>query len=113
MISRFGERSYELFFQLSMVCITAAHAGFLLISLNSIPKKDNPSYKVMPDRLFNPLIGLCLVLTAGHAMMTTLQAPAVNKYVTDKGARTRIFSISKIGEGIIISTSMYVYGFVR
>lgn len=67
-----------------MMCIILAHVGFLAFSMQSVPKEDNDNFKVLPEYLFYPLVGLCLLLTAGHAMMTTLQTPAASKYITDK-----------------------------
>lgn len=96
-----------------MVCIIIAHSGFLALSMESVPKEDNENYKVLPEQLFYPLIVLCLFLTAGHAMMTTLQTPAVSKYITDKNLQTKFFSSIKVMEGIIISVCMYVYGYIR
>ena len=55
-----------------MACIITAHAGFLALSMESVPKEENAYYKVLPGSLFYPLVLLCLILTAGHAMMTTL-----------------------------------------
>lgn len=96
-----------------MLCIIAAHSGFLVLSMEATPKADNAYYKVLPDYLFYPLVLLCLLLTAGHAMMTTLQTPAASKYLTDKNDQTKFFSYIKIGEGIVISFCMYLYGFIR
>lgn len=96
-----------------MLCIIAAHAGFLLLSMQSVPKEDNAYYRVLPDYLFYPLVALCLLLTAGHAMMTTLQTPAASKYITDKTEQTKFFSYIKIGEGVVISCCMYAYGYIR
>lgn len=72
LIAHFGPTSHEMFFKFAMACITTAHVGFLALSMQSIPKVDNAYYKVLPDCMFYPLILLCLILTAGHAMTTTL-----------------------------------------
>lgn len=65
MLSNLGENSYELLFKLSMVCITVAHSGFLLFSMEATPKEDMPNYSVLSGYLYYPYILFVFSLTLG------------------------------------------------